>query len=269
VTRVFEIALRLAAALLFAAGLPAVSAAQTPSTPASQVPVTVGTVGGDVTVLADRLEEVGPERLLVATGNVEITRGKARLIADRVEINRESGDTVAQGRVVFYDGEDQLTGRRIDYNVRTGTGVVYDSEARVAPYYRIAGERMERLDESHYLQRFTPRRPRSRWSRINREKAEALIAEGRMRPGGLQEVERAKDDGRWEEAYDSPTTATVPDDFRQALDAEPAARDFFQSLGATKRYSFLYRIQDAKRLETRAKRIAEYVELLRAGRTLS
>jgi len=142
--------LRLAAALLIAAGLPDVSAAQAPTTAKPQTPVTVGTVGGDVTVLADRLEEVGPERLLVATGNVEITRGKARLIADRVEINRESGDAVAQGRVVFYDGEDQLTGRRIDYNIRTGTGVVYDSEARVTPYYRIAGERMDRVGESVY-----------------------------------------------------------------------------------------------------------------------
>ena len=144
-----RIALRLIAALLTAAVLPAVSTAQTPA-PAPQVPVTVGTVGGDVTVLADRLEEVGPERLLVATGNVEITRGKARLIADRVEINRETGDATAQGRVVFYDGEDQLTGRRIDYNVKTGTGVVYDSEARVAPYYRIGGERMDRVGESVY-----------------------------------------------------------------------------------------------------------------------
>ena len=144
-----RIALRLAAALFTAAVLPAVSAAQTPA-PAPQVPVTVGTVGGDVTILADRLEEVGPERLLVATGNVEITRGKARLIADRVEINRATGDAVAQGRVVFYDGEDQLTGRRVDYNLQTGTGVVYDSEARVAPYYRIGGERMDRVGESVY-----------------------------------------------------------------------------------------------------------------------
>src|SRR5256712_6982692 len=125
--------------------LPAVAAAQTP-----QVPVTVGTAGGDVTGVADRLEEVGPDRWLVATGNVEITRGKARLIADRVEINRETGDAVAQGRVVFYDGEDQLTGRRIDYNLKTGTGVVYDSEARVAPYYRISGERMDRLGQRIY-----------------------------------------------------------------------------------------------------------------------
>lgn len=147
--------------------------------------------------------------------------------------------------------------------------VSYGQAVEIALCHGWIDGQAKRLDETHYLQRFTPRRPRSRWSRINREKAEALIAEGRMRPGGLREVERAKDDGRWEDAYDPPTTATVPDDFRRALDAEPAAREFFESLGATKRYSFLYRIQDAKRPETRAKRIAEYVELLRAGRTLS
>ncbi|HET7344129.1 MAG TPA: LPS assembly protein LptD [Methylomirabilota bacterium] len=141
-------ALSLAAALFGAAWLPGISSAQAPAAP--QVPVTVDAAGGDVTILSDRLEEVGPDRLLVATGNVEITRGKSRLIADRVEINRATGDAVAQGRVVFYDGEDQLTGRRIDYNLRTGTGVVYDSEARVAPYYRIAGERLDRLGESIY-----------------------------------------------------------------------------------------------------------------------
>jgi LPS-assembly protein len=135
----------LLAALLGAAALPWPASAQAP-----QTPVVVPTVGGDISVLADRMEEVGPDRLLVATGNVEITRGKSRLIADRVEINRDTGDAVAQGRVVFYDGEDQLTGRRIDYNLRTGTGVVYDSEARVAPYYRIGGERMDRLGESVY-----------------------------------------------------------------------------------------------------------------------
>jgi LPS-assembly protein len=142
-------ALTLAAALFGAVVLASVSAAQAPAPP-PQVPVTVGTVGGDVTITADTLEEVGPDRLLVGTGNVELTQGKARLIADRVELNRETGDAVAQGRVVFYDGEDQLTGRRIDYNVKTGTGVVYDSETRVAPYYRISGQRMDRLGESVY-----------------------------------------------------------------------------------------------------------------------
>jgi uncharacterized protein YdeI (YjbR/CyaY-like superfamily) len=125
------------------------------------------------------------------------------------------------------------------------------------------------LDDHHYLQRFTPRRARSKWSKRNREKAERLRAEGRMRPPGLREIDRAKEDGRWDDAYDSPATATAPDDFQAALDAEPAAREFFESLGSTKRYPFLYRITDAKRPETRAKRIAEYVELLREGKTLT
>ena len=113
-------------------------------------PVMVETPGGGVTILADRLEQEGPENLFVATGNVEVTHGATRLLADRVELNRETGDAVAQGRVVFYDGENRLTGRRIDYNVKTGTGVVYDGEARSAPYYRVSGERMERLGENVY-----------------------------------------------------------------------------------------------------------------------
>jgi uncharacterized protein YdeI (YjbR/CyaY-like superfamily) len=125
------------------------------------------------------------------------------------------------------------------------------------------------LDDHHYLQRFTPRRARSKWSKRNREKAERLSAEGRMRPPGLREIDRAKEDGRWDDASDSPATATVPDDFQAALDAEPAAREFFESLSSTKRYSFLYRITDAKRPETRAKRIAEYVKLLREEKTLT
>jgi LPS-assembly protein len=125
----------------------------TPTTPApgatTPATVVVPTPGGDVSIIADRLEEVGPE-LLVATGNVEITHGAARLMADRVELNRDTGDAVAQGRVVFYDGENQLTGRRVDYNVKTGTGVIYNAEARAAPYYRISGDRMDRVGESVY-----------------------------------------------------------------------------------------------------------------------
>ena len=125
-----------------------------------------------------------------------------------------------------------------------------------------------RLDESYYQQKFTPRRPRSRWSKINREKAERLAREGRMREAGLAEIERAKADGRWDDAYDSPRTATPPDDFLRALDAKPPAREFYETLAPTKRYSFLYRIRDAKRPETRARRIAEYVELLADRKTL-
>ena len=147
--------------------------------------------------------------------------------------------------------------------------VVHAEAVEIALSYGWIDGQAKRLDDHHYLQRFTPRRPRSKWSRINREKAERLIAESRMRPAGLREVERAKEDGRWDEAYDSPSTASVPDDFQAALDAEPAAAKYFASLGSTRRYSFLYRIADAKRPETRAKRIAEYVELLARGETLS
>lgn len=116
----------------------------------AQPPVSVPTPGGDIAVVADRLEHIGAEDLLVATGNVEITRGRARLTADRVEINRTTGDAVARGRVVFYDGEDRVAAERIDYNFRTGTGVVYDGQARTAPYYRLAGERLERVGDSVY-----------------------------------------------------------------------------------------------------------------------
>jgi LPS-assembly protein len=129
-------------------GTPPPPARPSPTTPPGAV--VVPTPGGDVSVIADRLEEIGPDKLLVATGNVEITHGTARLMADRVEVNRETGDAVAQGRVVFYDGENQLTGRRVDYNLKTGTGVVYAAEARTAPYYRISGERMNRMGESLY-----------------------------------------------------------------------------------------------------------------------
>ena len=136
------------ATILLCAG--ALLASPPPSSAQAPAPVTVATAGGDVTVLADRIEQVGPDDLTVATGHVEITRGTARLLADRVEINRATGDATAQGHVIFYDGEDRLTGERIDYNIKTGTGVVHRGEARAAPYYRLGGERMERLSESVY-----------------------------------------------------------------------------------------------------------------------
>lgn len=140
--------MRARAALLLVAGLWLAGAV--PARAQGTVPRLVVAAGSEVSILADRLEEIGPDDLLIATGNVEIIRGPARLLADRVEINQATGDAVAEGRVIFYDGEDQLTGRRIDYNLKTGTGVVYQSEARAGPYYRIAGERMERLGESVY-----------------------------------------------------------------------------------------------------------------------
>ena len=110
----------------------------------------VETSDGEVSIVADRFEQIGTDNLLVATGNVEVTRGPGRLVADRVEINRETGDAVATGRAIFYDGDDRLTGDRIEYNIKTGTGVVYQGEVHAAPYYRLSGERLERLGESVY-----------------------------------------------------------------------------------------------------------------------
>jgi uncharacterized protein YdeI (YjbR/CyaY-like superfamily) len=123
-------------------------------------------------------------------------------------------------------------------------------------------------DDAYYLQRFTPRRPRSRWSQINRDRAERLIAQKRMQPAGLAQVEAARDDGRWEAAYASPSAAAVPEDLQRALDDNPEARAFFETLSGTNRYAILYRVQNAKRPETRARRIAQYVEMLAEHRTL-
>jgi uncharacterized protein YdeI (YjbR/CyaY-like superfamily) len=121
------------------------------------------------------------------------------------------------------------------------------------------------LDEQWFLQRFTPRRARSRWSRINRDKVEQLTAAGRMRPAGLAEVERARADGRWEAAYAGQKTVTVPEDLQRELDARPEAKAFFAGLSSQNRYAILYRLQEAKRPETRARRLAKFVAMLEAG----
>jgi uncharacterized protein YdeI (YjbR/CyaY-like superfamily) len=128
--------------------------------------------------------------------------------------------------------------------------------------------RREALDERCFLQRYTPRRSRSRWSRINRDKALRLIEEGRMRPSGLAEVERAKADGRWAAAYAGQKTSTVPDDLQRELDARPQAKAFFAGLNSQNRYAILYRLQDAKKPETRARRLAQFVAMLEAGETI-
>jgi uncharacterized protein YdeI (YjbR/CyaY-like superfamily) len=120
-------------------------------------------------------------------------------------------------------------------------------------------------DERFFLRRFTPRRPRGRWSRINREKAEALLAAGSMRPAGLAEVEAAKADGRWEAAYEGQRTAAVPADLRRELDANEAAREFFAGLDGANRYAIVYRLEEAKKPETRARRLRRFVAMLERG----
>jgi|SRR5947209_11694059 len=123
-------------------------------------------------------------------------------------------------------------------------------------------------DEHFYLQRYTPRRPRSKWSQLNVEKAGRLIAEGRMHPAGLAQVEAAKADGRWEAAYPAQSQAQVPDDFARELDRHPEAKEFFETLTGSTRYAFLYRLHNVTKPEARAKRIAGYIDLLSDRKTL-
>jgi uncharacterized protein YdeI (YjbR/CyaY-like superfamily) len=124
------------------------------------------------------------------------------------------------------------------------------------------------MDESYWLKRFTPRRPGSRWSKINTEKAAALIAAGRMRPAGQREVDEAQADGRWAAAYAGPRTIAVPDDLKAALAACPAAAEFFETISGINRYSILYRLTTVKRADTRARKIAQYVQMLAEHKTL-
>jgi uncharacterized protein YdeI (YjbR/CyaY-like superfamily) len=134
-------------------------------------------------------------------------------------------------------------------------------------YGWIDGQRAS-LDGRYFLQKFTPRGPRSRWSRINRDKAEELERNGRMKPAGMAQVERARADGRWDAAYEGQRTATVPDDLQQALEENPGAKAFFATLDSRNRYAVLYRVQDAKRPETRARRIAAFIAMLNEQRKL-
>ncbi|MEH0420314.1 YdeI/OmpD-associated family protein [Streptomyces sp. B21-083] len=151
---------------------------------------------------------------------------------------------------------------------KKGPGIIaldYAQALDVALCYGWIDGQKAAFDDEWWLQRFTPRRPRSRWSKVNCGKVAVLIEQGRMRPQGLAEIDRAKADGRWEAAYDSPRTATVPDDLAAALKADPAAAASFETLDRQTRYSILYRVQDAKKAETRARRIQTYVEMLAKG----
>ena len=146
--------------------------------------------------------------------------------------------------------------------------VTYDQAVEVALCYGWIDGQVRKFDEDYYLQRFTPRRARSKWSKINRQKATELIERGEMKPAGLREVERAKADGRWDAAYDAPSTAQVSDDLLRELEKNEPAREFFEKLDARNRYAILYQIGDAKRPETRARRIEKYVAMLNEGKKI-
>jgi uncharacterized protein YdeI (YjbR/CyaY-like superfamily) len=151
---------------------------------------------------------------------------------------------------------------------KKGTGkrsVTYAEALELALCFGWIDSQKRGFDEEYFLQRFTPRRPRGRWSQINREKAEALIAAKRMRPAGPAEVEAARADGRWEAAYAGQRTAEVPEDLQRELDASSAAAEFFAGLDSANRYAVIYRLNDAKKPETRERRLGKFIAMLERG----
>ena len=149
------------------------------------------------------------------------------------------------------------------------SSVTYDEALEAALCYGWIDGQKKGFDDQYWLQKFTPRGKKSIWSKINTEKAERLIASGEMKPAGLKVVEAAKQDGRWDAAYASQKNITVPNDFQVALEKNERAKAFFETLKSTERYSFLFRIHNAKKPETRAKRIQQFVEMLEKGEKIS
>jgi uncharacterized protein YdeI (YjbR/CyaY-like superfamily) len=146
--------------------------------------------------------------------------------------------------------------------------ITYSEALEIALCYGWIDAQKQGESESAWLQRFMPRAKKSVWSKINTEKALALIASGRMTPAGLDEVVRAKQDGRWEAAYEPASKAKVPADFEAELNKSPRAKEFFRTLSATNRYAILWRLQTAKKAETRAKRMRSFIEMLEKGETI-
>ena len=140
--------------------------------------------------------------------------------------------------------------------------VSYVEAVDVALCYGWIDGQSKSCDETSWLQKFTPRRRRSIWAKTNREKVERLMSEGRMQPAGLAEVDRAKQDGRWEAAYDSPRLAAIPSDLQTALQSSPQAHAFFRTLNSQNRFAILFRIQTAKKPATRARRIEQFIRML-------
>ncbi len=146
--------------------------------------------------------------------------------------------------------------------------VTYQEALDIALCYGWIDGQKKSYDDESWLQKFTPRGTRSIWSKINRSKALKLIEEGRMTPSGLASIERAKQNGQWEAAYDSHRTAAIPEDFESALGSSPKAKTFFATISSQNRYAILFRIQTAKKAETRKRRIEQFIDMLEKGKTL-
>ncbi|MEW6401630.1 MAG: YdeI/OmpD-associated family protein [Chloroflexota bacterium] len=154
---------------------------------------------------------------------------------------------------------------------RKGSGipsVTYEEAVEVALCYGWIDGQGKRLDDQYWLQKYTPRGPKSMWSKINTERAGRLITSGEMKSAGLKAIEAAKQDGRWDAAYASPKNISIPDDFHTELDRNKKARAFFATLNSANRYAILLRIQTAKKVETRERRIRQFVEMLERGEKL-
>jgi uncharacterized protein YdeI (YjbR/CyaY-like superfamily) len=143
--------------------------------------------------------------------------------------------------------------------------ITYEEALDVALCYGWIDGQKKGFDEKYWLQKFTPRGKKSIWSKINTEKAERLVAGGEMNPAGLKAIETAKADGRWDVAYASQKNMSIPDDFQAALEKNMKAKAFFGTLKSSERYSFLFRVETAKKAETRAKRIQQFIEMLARG----
>lgn len=148
------------------------------------------------------------------------------------------------------------------------SSVTYDEAVQVALCYGWIDGQKKGFDDQYWLQKFTPRGPKSIWSKINTEKAEKLIEGGEMKPAGLQAIEAAKQDGRWEAAYESQKNISIPEDFQAELDKDLKAKAYFAVLDSANRYAILHRIQTAKKGETRVKRIRQFVAMLTRGEKL-
>jgi uncharacterized protein YdeI (YjbR/CyaY-like superfamily) len=148
------------------------------------------------------------------------------------------------------------------------TNLTYDQALEEALCHGWIDGQVRRRDETTYRQRFTPRRSRSSWSKRNTEIVGRLLTEGRMHAAGVAEVERAKADGRWDAAYAGPASIEVPPDLADALAAEPKAEAMFENLNSQNRYAVLFRVSSAKRAETRARKIEQFVAMLARGETV-
>jgi uncharacterized protein YdeI (YjbR/CyaY-like superfamily) len=186
-------------------------------------------------------------------------------MADELEIVRFAGPSELEAWLEKNHAGSPGLWLKIAKKGASEPSVTYAEALEVALCFGWIDSQKRGFDEEHFLQRFTPRRPRGRWSRINREKADALIEAGRMRPAGLADVEAARADGRWDAAYEGQRSAKVPADLSRELEANPAAAESYAALDSANRYAILYRLEEAKKPETRERRLRKFVAMLERG----